>query len=414
MNQQRIVITGLGTVNPCGNNVADFWDSLKNGKSGIDYISAFETSDLPTKIGGEVRGVDFADFVDPKEVNRTDRFILHAIAASEEAVRDANLTDASVDPERVGVIVSSGIGGLSYLENEAVKLVEKGPRRVSAFFIPMMIADMASGMVSMKYGFKGPNYCVVSACASGAHGIGDAMLALRAGMMDACVCGGTEAAMTRLGFAGFCAMKAMSTRNDNPQKASSPFDLNRDGFVMGEGAGICVLETLEHATKRGAKIYAEIVGYGATGDAYHLSSPAPEGEGAQRALRMALRTANMQPDEIDYISAHGTSTPANDKNESHAISKVFGEHAKKLSISSIKSMTGHLLGAAGGIAFVALAKTIADNIVPPTINYENPDPECSLDYTPNKAKSRIVNAGMCNLFGFGGHNCSLIVKKFVN
>jgi 3-oxoacyl-[acyl-carrier-protein] synthase II len=311
---QRIVVTGLGTVNPCGNNVNEFWNSLKNGKSGIDFIRTFDTSDLPTKIGGEVKGIDYTNFLDVKEVNRTDRYILHAIAAAEEAVKDANLSDSSINPERIGVIISSGVGGLSYLESEAVKLAEKGPRRVSAFFIPMMIADMASGMVSMKYGFKGPNYGIVSACASGAHGIGDAMLALKAGMMDVCVCGGTEAAMTRLGFAGFCAMKAMSTRNENPSKASSPFDLNRDGFVMGEGAGIAVLETLEHAQKRGVKIYAELVGYGTTGDAYHLSSPAPEGEGAQRALKMALKTANMQPADIDYTSAHGTSTPANDKN----------------------------------------------------------------------------------------------------
>jgi 3-oxoacyl-[acyl-carrier-protein] synthase II len=408
---QRIAITGLGTVNPCGNSAAEFFNSLKNGKSGIDFVQAFDTSDLPTKIGGEVKGVDFGNYLDTKEVNRTDRYILHAIAASDEAVKDANLLDASIDPERVGVIISSGVGGLSYLESEANKLAEKGPRRVSAFFIPMMIADMASGMVSMKYGFKGPNYGIVSACASGAHGIGDAMLALKAGMMDACVCGGTEAAMTRLGFAGFCAMKAMSTRNENPQKASSPVDLNRDGFVMGEGAGVVGLETFEHAQKRGAKIYDELVGYGATGDAFHLSSPAPEGEGAQRALKMALKTANMQPTEIDYISAHGTSTPANDKNESLAIQKVFGEHAQKISISSIKSMTGHLLGGAGGIAFVAMVKTLAENIVPPTINYENPDPDCPLDYTPNTAKSRTINAAMCNLFGFGGHNCSLVIKK---
>ncbi|MDR0304447.1 MAG: beta-ketoacyl-ACP synthase II [Chitinispirillales bacterium] len=410
---QKIVITGLGSVNPCGNNVNEFWNSLKNGKSGIDFVQAFDTSDLPTKIGGEVKGIDYGNYLDTKEVNRTDRYILHSIAAADEAVKDANLLNDSIDAERIGVIISSGVGGLSYLENEAIKLYEKGPRRVSAFFIPMMIADMASGMVSMKYGFKGPNYGIVSACASGGHGIGDAMLALRAGMMDACICGGTEAAVTRLGFAGFCAMKAMSTRNEIPQKASSPFDLNRDGFVMGEGAGIAVLETLEHAQKRNAKIYAELVGYGATGDAYHLSSPSPDGEGAQRALKMALKTANMQPTEIDYISAHGTSTPANDKNESIAIQKVFGEHAQKLSISSIKSMTGHLLGGAGGIAFVALVKSVVENVVPPTINYENPDPDCPLDYTPNIAKSRIINAAMCNLFGFGGHNVSLVIKKFV-
>lgn len=410
---QRIVITGLGTVNPCGNSVAEFWDSLKNGKSGIDFVQSFDTSDLPTKIGGEVKGVDYSNYVDPKEVNRTDKYILHAIAASDEAIKDANLRDPSVDPERVGVLVSSGVGGLSYLESEAAKLVEKGPRRVSAFFIPMMIADMAAGMVSMKYGFKGPNYGIVSACASGAHGIGDAMIALKAGMMDACVCGGTEAAVTRLGFAGFCAMKAMSTRNENPQKASSPFDLNRDGFVMGEGAGIIVLETLEHAKKRGAKIYAEIVGYGATGDAYHLSSPAPEGEGAQRAIKNALKMAGLNPSDVDYISAHGTSTPANDKNETIAIQKVFGEYANKVSISSIKSMTGHLLGGAGGIAFVGMVKSLVENIVPPTINYENPDPDCPLDYTPNVAKARTINAAMCNLFGFGGHNASLAIKKFV-
>ena len=409
---QRIVITGLGTVNPCGNSVAEFWDSLKNGRSGIDFVQSFDTSDMPTKIGGEVKGVDYSQFLDEKEVNRTDRYILHAIAASEEAVKDANLLDPSVDPERVGVLVSSGVGGLSYLESEAVKLHEKGPRRVSAFFIPMMIADMAAGMVSMKYGFKGPNYGIVSACASGAHGIGDAMIALKAGMMDACVCGGTEAAITRLGFAGFCAMKAMSTRNDNPQKASSPFDLNRDGFVMGEGAGVVVLETLEHAKKRGAKIYAEIVGYGATGDAYHLSSPAPEGEGAQRAMKNALSMGGLKPSDIDYISAHGTSTPANDKNETFAIKAVFGEHAKNISISSIKSMTGHLLGAAGGIAFVGMVKSLVEDIAPPTINYETPDPLCDLDYTPNVAKARTINAAMCNLFGFGGHNTCLAIKKF--
>ena len=410
---QRIVITGLGTVNPCGNSVTEFWDSLKNGRSGIDFVQAFDTSDLPTKIGGEVKGVDYNKYLDVKEVNRTDRYILHAIAAADEAVKDANLQDPSVDPERVGVLVSSGVGGLSYLESEAQKLHEKGPRRVSAFFIPMMIADMAAGMVSMQYGFKGPNYGIVSACASGAHGIGDAMIALKAGMMDACVCGGTEAAVTRLGFAGFCAMKAMSTRNEIPQKASSPFDLNRDGFVMGEGAGIVVLETLEHAKKRGAKIYAEIVGYGATGDAYHLSSPAPEGEGAQRAIKNALKMGGLNPSDIDYISAHGTSTPANDKNESIAIQKVFGEDAKKVSISSIKSMTGHLLGGAGGIAFVGMVKSLVENIVPPTINYENPDPDCTLDYTPNVSKARTINAAMCNLFGFGGHNASLAIKKFV-
>ncbi len=409
----RIVITGLGTVTPIGNNVDDYWKNLVAGKSGLGPVTAFDASPFPTKIAGEVKDIDFSEYVDPKEVKRTDRYILLAIAAAEEAVKDSGITAENTDLERVGTIVSSGIGGLTILETEHEKLLKKGPRRVTPFLIPMMIADMASGMVSMKHGFKGVNYGVVSACASGAHAIGDALLAMRGGMIDACIAGGTEAAITALAFSGFCSMKAMSTRNDDPTKASSPFDKKRDGFVMGEGAGVVMLETLEHAQKRGAKIYAELVGYGATGDAYHLSSPAPEGEGAARAMKQALRMANMQPSDIDYINAHGTSTPMNDKNETAAIKATFGDAAKELSISSTKSMTGHLLGASGGIEFVAGVKAINDNIVPPTINYEDADEGLDLDYTPNVAKEREVRAVMSNSFGFGGHNASLIIKEFV-
>ena len=409
----RIVITGLGAVTPVGNSVDSFWNSLVEGKSGITNVTHFDASDLPTKVAGEVKDIDFSEYVDPKEANRTDRYILLAIAAAAEAVKDAGITK-DLDHDRIGTIVASGVGGLNYLEQEANKLAARGPRRVSPFFIPMMIADMASGMVSIKHGFRGPNYGVVSACASGAHAIGDALLGLKAGMMDICIAGGAEAAVTRLGFAGFCSMKAMSTHhNDEPQKASAPFSATRDGFVMGEGAGVLVLETLASAEKRGAKIYAELVGYGATGDAYHLSSPAPGGEGAARAMQMALTMAGMKPEDIDYVNAHGTSTAMNDKNETLAIKSVFGDHAKKLSISSTKSMTGHLLGASGGIEAVAAVKAINENICPPTINYDTPDPELDLDYTPNTAVKKEVKAVMSNSLGFGGHNATIIIKEFV-
>jgi 3-oxoacyl-[acyl-carrier-protein] synthase II len=412
MSDTRIVITGLGAVTPVGNSVDEFWKSLAEGKSGITPVTHFDASDLPTKIAGEVKNIDFSEYVDPKEAKRTDRYILLAIAAATEAVEDSGIMDSDIDLERVGTLVSSGVGGLNALESESKKLEAKGPRRVSPFFIPMMIADMAAGMVSIKYGFKGPNYGLVSACASGAHALGDAMVCMKAGMMDACVVGGTEAAITRLGFAGFCSMKAMSTRNDTPEKASSPFDSKRDGFVMGEGAGIVVLETLESAKKRGAKIYGEFVGYGATGDAFHLSSPAPEGEGAARAMKAALSMAKMAPSEIDYINAHGTSTPMNDRNETAAVKAAFGDHAKNLSLSSTKSMTGHLLGGSGGIEFVAAVKAMNENLVPPTINFEDGAEECDLDYTPNVAVKKEIKAVMSNSFGFGGHNCSLVIKEF--
>jgi beta-ketoacyl-acyl-carrier-protein synthase II len=402
----------MGVVSPIGNDVDTVWDALCAGKSGIGPITAFDASSYPCRIAGEVRDLDFTSYVDPKEVKRTDRFILFAVAAADMALRHSGLDLTSVDPTRVGTIIGSGIGGLATLENECGKLINRGPSRVSPFLIPMMIPDMASGMVSMKHGLKGPNYCVVSACASGAHAIGDSMLALKAGMMDAVVCGGTEATITQLGMAGFCSAKALSTRNDEPRKASSPFDKKRDGFVMGEGAGIVVLETLEHALARGATIYGELVGYGGTGDAHHMTAPPPEGEGAQRAMRMALQSAALPPERIDYINAHGTSTPLNDKYESAAITKVFGEHAQRLAISSTKSMTGHLLGASGGVEFIATILAIRDNIIPPTINYEDPDPDCPLNYTPNEALHKELTYGMSNSFGFGGHNAALIVKKY--
>ncbi len=410
---KRIVVTGLGSVNPLGNNVDAYWEALAAGKSGIDKVTHFDASEFPTQIAGEVKDLDFSEYVDRKEIRRTDRYILLAIAAADEAVKDSGILESEgVNLERVGTIIGSGIGGLSTLERDHTTLLKKGPRKVSPFLIPMMIADMGAGMVSMQHRLKGPNYGVVSACASGAHAIGDALIAIRAGMMDACLCGGAEAALTPLAYGGFCSMKAMSTRNELGSKASSPFDANRDGFVMGEGSGLLMIETLEHAQARGAKIYAELVGYGATGDAYHLSSPAPEGEGAARAMKMALDMGGIKPEEVDYINAHGTSTPMNDKNETAAIKTVFGDHAYRLSVSSTKSMTGHLLGASGGIELVGTIKAMNNGVVPPTINYETPDPELDLDYTPNVAKEREIKVAISNSLGFGGHNATLAVKAF--
>ncbi|ERP38699.1 beta-ketoacyl-ACP synthase II [Chitinivibrio alkaliphilus] len=409
---KRVVVTGMGTVNPVGNSVHEYWDGLIAGKSGIDTLTHFTDEKIPSQIAGEVTGVDFSEYVDRKEVKKTDRYILLAMAAAQEALQDSKLLESAPDMERVGTIIGSGIGGIDTLETNHSNLLNKGARRVSPFLIPMMIADMASGFVSMKYGLKGPNYCVVSACASSSHSIGDGFMALRAGMMDACLVGGAEAAISRLSYAGFASMKALSTRNESPQKASSPFDRKRDGFVMGEGSGVLVIETLEHALQRGAPIYAELTGYGATGDAHHLSSPAPNGEGAVRSMNMALRTAECAPEDIDYINAHGTSTPMNDKNETAAIKTTFGDHAYDLSVSSTKSMTGHLLGASGAIELIASIQAIREGIIPPTINYEDPDEGLDLDYTPNTANKRTVRRVMSNSFGFGGHNASLIVEAF--
>jgi 3-oxoacyl-[acyl-carrier-protein] synthase II len=409
---RRVVVTGMGVVSPVGNDIATFWSSLCAGKSGIDRITAFDTSAFECKIAGEVKDIDFNQYVDPKEVKRTDRVILLGIVAAAEAVKDSGMDLTSVDLDRIGTIIGSGIGGLGTLENEHTKLVQRGPGRVSPFLIPMMIPDMVAGRVSMDYGFKGPNYSVVSACASGAHSIGDAYMLIKCGMADAVCAGGSESVVTPMAFAGFCNMKALSTRNDTPQKASSPFDKKRDGFVMGEGAGIVMLESLDHALARNAKIYGEMLGYGASGDAHHLSHPAPDGVGAQAAMKIALSSAGLKPSDIDYINAHGTSTPLNDKYESVAISKVFGDAASSVSISSTKSMTGHLLGASGAIEFIASILATRDDAIPPTINYEDPDPECTLNYTPNVAIHKTVRHVLSNSFGFGGHNACLAVGKY--
>jgi 3-oxoacyl-[acyl-carrier-protein] synthase II len=408
----RVVVTGLGVVSPVGLNVADFWKSLCEGKSGVDKITKFDASGFDTRIAAELKGFNPENYMDKKEVRRADPFAQYAIAASSEAVKDAGLDLDKVDRDRVGVLIGTGIGGIGTFETQHAALLEKGPSRVSPFFIPMMIADMASGLVSMKFLVKGPNYATVSACASGAHAIGDAFRMLQRGDADAMLAGGAEATISPMAMAGFCSMKAMSTRNDEPQKASRPFDKTRDGFVMGEGAGIAVLETLDHARARGARIYCELAGCGATADAYHMTAPAENGEGAARAMKLALADAGLPAESVDCINAHGTSTPLNDKLETLAVKTVFGEHARKLVLNSTKSMTGHLLGAAGGIEFAACVMSIVDSIIPPTINHEFPDEECDLDCAPNVAVRREVNVAMSNSLGFGGHNATLLVKKF--
>jgi 3-oxoacyl-[acyl-carrier-protein] synthase II len=384
---RRVVITGIGVVSPIGNNVNDFWQNLVAGKSGIDTISSFDPDKygLTVKIAAEVKNFNPEDYFDKKDAQKFSDFIKFAYAAAMEAIKDADLENANIDKDRVGVIVGTGIGGLKDIEEQHEILNEKGARRVSPFFIPYGIANMASGIIAIKYGFRGPNYCVVSACATGNHSIGDAFRIIQRGDADIMIAGGTESAITPLGIAGFASMKALSTRNDEPQKASRPFDKDRDGFVMGEGAGILILEEYEHAKKRGAKIYAEIKGYTATDDAFHVTAPCSDGEGAAMCMRLALKDASLNPEDIDYINAHGTSTPLNDKIETLAIKKVFKDHAYKLKISSNKSMIGHLLGAASAVEAVASVKTIETGIIPPTINLENPDPECDLDYVPNKA-----------------------------
>jgi len=412
MDKKRVVITGMGAITPLGCGIKKFWSSLLEGKSGIDRISKFDTEEFATKIAGEVRDFDPEDFIEKKEIKRLDRFAQFAIASTKMALEDSELDLSSTDKTRVGVVLGSGIGGSETWEEQSNILREKGPRRISPFFIPMMIINMASGQVSMAFGLEGPNFTIVTACASGTNAIGEAFRTLQIGDADVMVTGGTEASITRLSLAGFSSMKALSTNNDDPQRASRPFDKNRDGFVMGEGCGIVILETLEHALKRDAKIYAELVGYGATADAYHITQPAPGGEGAVRAMRNAIIDAGISDDEIDYINAHGTSTPINDKFETMAIKKVFGSHAKKVSISSTKSMTGHLLGAAGAIELIASTLAVYNDKIPPTINYESVDPDCDLDYVPNAAIEKTVNAALSNSLGFGGHNATLIIKKY--
>jgi 3-oxoacyl-[acyl-carrier-protein] synthase II len=411
MSERRVVITGIGVITPLGSDLTMFWQNLLAGKSGIGPVTRFDTTNFDSKIGGEVKDFTAEEFMPAKETRRTDRFTQYAIGAARKAVADSKIDLSKADLNRIGVLVGSGIGGMETIEDQAGILLKKGPQRVSPFMIPMLIVNMASGYISMLLGVKGPNLAVVSACATATHALGEAARAIVHNDADVMIAGGSEAAITQLGYAGFCAMRAMSTRNNEPERASRPFDEQRDGFVMGEGAGVCILESLEHARHRHANIYCEVAGYGITGDAYHMSAPAPEGEGAARSMAMALRHAHLNPEQISYINAHGTSTPVGDKCETQAIKTVFGPHAKKLAVSSTKSMTGHLLGAAGAVETAACALAIQNNIVPPTINYENPDPECDLDYVPNKAREMNVFACLNNSLGFGGHNATLIVKR---
>ena len=409
---RRVVITGAGALAPNGNSASEMWDALCKGRSGISRVAAFDPAPFPTRFGGEVKGFNPAAWVSPKDARRMDRFVQFAVAAAKMAVEDSGLDLQAQDPGRIGVIVGSGIGGIKTIEDQHTLMVTKGPQRISPFFIPMLIVNMAPGMIAMQLKVKGPNCCIVSACASAAHSIGEASLILRGGAADVMIAGGSEAAITPLGFAGFCALKALSTRNDAPERASRPFDRDRDGFVMAEGAGIVVLEELEHARRRGARIYAELVGYGASADAYHMTAPAPGGEGAAACIRMALESARISPAEVDYINAHGTSTEFNDKCEAQAIKAVFGDRARTLPVSSNKSMFGHLLGAAGGVELISTAFTIIHSVIPPTINYENPDPDCDLDCVPNTAREQKVRVAISNSFGFGGQNATLAVRKF--
>jgi 3-oxoacyl-[acyl-carrier-protein] synthase II len=407
----RVVVTGVGVITPLGNTVEKFWNSLINGESGIDTVTKFDVSEFPTKVAAEVKDFEPTLYIDKKEARRMDRFIQFAVASAKLALEDSQIDLSKVDLNRFGVIYGTGIGGIETFENQLKIMHEKGPGKVSPFFIPMMIANMAAGQIAITFGLKGINETIVNACASSTNAIGEAFKAIQRGDADLIVTGGTEAAITPMSFAGFCAMKAMST-NEDPKKASRPFDLNRDGFVMGEGSASLILESLEHAQKRGAKIYAEIIGYGATDDAYHITAPAPEGEGAARAMEAALKDGKVSFEMIDYINAHGTSTEYNDKFETMAIKKVFKDHAYKLYVSSIKSMLGHLLGAAGAVEAVATVLTIKNGIIPPTINYETPDPECDLNYVPNEAIEKEVNYAISNSFGFGGHNGTILFKKF--
>ena len=414
-DRPRVVVTGLGLVTPVGLNVEESWSALLAGVSGAGPITQFDASEHPVRFACEVKNFDPEDYMDRKEARRADRFLQFAMATAVQAAEQADLEGImrTTAPERVGVIVGSGIGGLTTLEDQHAKLLDRGPGRVSPFFIPMFIGDMAAGMISMRYGAQGPNYATVSACASSAHAVGSALRAIRVGEADVMVAGGTEATVTPLCMAGFASMKALSERNDSPETASRPFDLTRDGFVLGEGAGMLVLERLEHAQERGANIIAEFAGFGQSADAYHMTAPSPGGAGAQIAIRAAMRDAGMAIDDVDYLNAHGTSTPANDSTETAAIRAVFGERADQLIAGSTKSMTGHTLGAAGGIEAAICALVCERGEIPPTINYETPDPECDLDYAVNGAVKREVNGALSNSFGFGGHNVSLAVRRWV-
>jgi 3-oxoacyl-[acyl-carrier-protein] synthase II len=405
----------MGAITPVGNDVATTWRALLDGKSGAAPITHFDATNFDVKFACEVKDFDPLAYMERKEAKRADQFTQYAVAAANQAMNDAGLAKQNgMDPDRIGVIVGSGIGGLRSFEEQHDVYRQRGPGKISPFFIPMFISDIAAGIVSMQFNAKGPNYATVSACATSAHAIGDAYRTIQYGDADVMITGGAEATVTPMAIGGFANMKALSERNDSPETASRPFDATRDGFVMGEGSGMVILEELEHARARGARIYAEIVGYGATGDAYHLTAPAPGGEGAQRAMKRALKDASLSPEDIQYINAHGTSTPANDLNETQAIKAVFGDSAKTVNVSSTKSATGHMLGAAGAVEFLVCALVVGNGIIPPTINYKTPDPECDLDYTPNKPVRREVNAALSNSFGFGGHNTTLAIKRFVD
>src|SRR5947209_16469799 len=407
---RRVVVTGMGAVTPVGLDVASTWDAVVHGRSGIALVQRFETSDLDVKIGGEVKNFDPTTYMDRKEARRMDRFLHLGIVAAQEAMRDSALKIDADNAEQVGVLVGSGIGGIQTIVDAAVVLHTRGPDRVSPFVVPMMLPDMLSGLIAIQTGAKGPNFGVSSACATAGHALGEAAEIIRRGDAEVVIAGGSEAPVTRIGLASFASMRALSRRNHEPERASRPFDAERDGFVLAEAAGILVLESLEHAARRDAHIYAEITGYGATADAYHITAPSEGGEGAARAMRAALRRAGLQPADIDYINAHGTSTPHNDRTESQAIRTVFGDQAPP--VSSTKSMTGHLIGASGAVEAIICIKTILEGCLPPTINYEHPDPDCDLDYVPNVARPKGVNAALSNSLGFGGHNTTLIVSRF--
>ncbi len=410
----RVVITGVGAITPVGIGTENVWENIKNGVSGIGRITKFDPEAFACQVGAEVKDFDVTEYIDKREAKRMDLFVQYAVAAAKIAAENAKLDMESEDKTRVGVMVGSGIGGINTLCEQHKRLLDKGPGRVSPFMIPMMISNMAVGQIGIAFGCKGVNLTTVSACASGTDAIGQALLAIRRGDADVMFAGGAEATINELALAGFSSMKALTTRNDTPEKACSPFDKKRDGFIMGEGSGIMILESLEHAKARGANIIAELAGYGSTNDAYHITAPAPDGEGGARCMAAAVKDAGIEPDQVDYINAHGTSTPYNDKFETAAIKTVFGDHAYKLAVSSTKSMTGHMLGAAGGIEGIISAWAVRDNFLPPTINLDDPDPECDLDYVPNKGREAEINYAVSNSLGFGGHNASIVIKKYTD
>jgi len=412
-DRKRVVVTGLGAITPIGNTLTEYWEGLLSGRNGIGHITLFDASRHACRIAGEVKGFDPHDYLERKEAKRMDRFAQFGVSASKQAIADAQFVINDLNAAQVGVMIGTGIGGLKVLEDQQEIYLTRGPDRCSPFMIPMMIANMAAGLTAIHIGAKGPNSCSVTACAAGSNAVGDAFRLIQRGYAQAMICGGTEAAITPLGLAGFAAARALSTRNDDPAHACRPFDRDRDGFVMGEGAGILLLEELEHALSRGARIYAEIIGYGMTCDAYHITSPVPGGEGAATAMQLAMKDAGITPDQVSYINAHGTSTPANDVTETAAIKRALGESAYRVAVSSTKSMTGHLLGGSGGIEAVATALAIANDKIPPTINLENPDPGCDLDYVPGSSRAQNVEVALSNSFGFGGHNVTLVFKKYV-